>query len=459
MADRISFGLFDATGAPLTGVVPTFVKYVDLLGNARSQPVISELGGGQYGFSPTDADEEAQVAYLIDCGAGVEPRRYSGAIHTPAAPFVVWHLEDGDAALWAGAAPTVGLYDDFSGNARVAPSVLTPGATTYLFAIVPSASDLALDVAFRLDSPANAYPAYVTGSLEQPTGPSITPSTGVGPEEIVVQALLEYWRRYLPAKVTELNTLRASVLKSALVEPFTVPVGARLRLSSVSQEATPVQVILPTGSVTAQAVADAINATPVPGLTASADDAGRLVLTASAPATGSPSVVVIARDLGTDGNEAFGWSEGGEHVQTAAMVSPNWRGVVDGRPMTAPDMGQGFWVFLGTRTTRPTRPGARWHEHNVSIQAEVWRPFSANAPPHRTREPISCCVRACRELILTTDGRYLGRQGAGDIQFADVGESTIAADPISLQEVPGALFDFARFTVNVRVFKRPEQEP
>lgn len=176
MADRISFALYDAAGAPLTGAVPSFVQYRDLLGNARTPPAITELGGGQYGFSPSDADEAARVAFLVDGGASAQPQRYAGAIHTPRAPFLAWHLEDAAGALWAGASPAFGLFDDFSGNARTPPSILTPGATTYLFAAVPSTVDLELDVAFRVDSPAGAEPAYVTGSLE--AQPWVAPSPG-----------------------------------------------------------------------------------------------------------------------------------------------------------------------------------------------------------------------------------------------------------------------------------------
>lgn len=176
MADRISFGLVDASGAPLAGAVPTFVKFVDVLGNARTQPAITELGGGQYGFSPTDADEAARVAFLIDAGAASDPRRFSGAIHTPAAPLVAWHLEDAAGALWAGASPTVGVWRDFTGAARTPPSVTAPGGTAYLFAVTPSTEDLAVDVAFRLDSPAGAFREFFTGSLE--AQPWAAPSPG-----------------------------------------------------------------------------------------------------------------------------------------------------------------------------------------------------------------------------------------------------------------------------------------
>ena len=177
MTDRIAFGLRDdATDAPLTGAVPTFVQYRDRNGNARTPPAITELGGGQYGFSPTDADEAVGVAFLVDCGAGSSPRRYSGAIHTPAAPFLAFHLEDGAGALWAGASPTVGVWADFAGNARTPPAVMAPGGTAYLFALTPSTSDLQVDVAFRVDAPAGAAPPSFTGSLE--AQPWSAPSTG-----------------------------------------------------------------------------------------------------------------------------------------------------------------------------------------------------------------------------------------------------------------------------------------
>jgi hypothetical protein len=176
MADRISFGLKDANDAPLTGAVPAFVQYRDLIGNARTPPAIVEIGGGQYGFSPTDADELARVVFLIDAGPSSDPRYLSGAIHTPALPFLGFHLEDGAGALWAGGNPTVGVWRDFAGNARTPPSVLTPGATAYLFALVPSTEDLAVDVAYRIDVPAGAEPPGYAGSVERQ--PWSAPSPG-----------------------------------------------------------------------------------------------------------------------------------------------------------------------------------------------------------------------------------------------------------------------------------------
>lgn len=459
MADARDFYV-ELNGAPFTGGAAGMSAIArSITGAVRTAPTVVELDGGNYRVVPTDADETAGTVVLIDTGAGNEPRRVVFACFEPdnSNQFWAFAVENTDSTVWAGAAPTVGSYRSSAG-ARTSPTLVAVEAA-YLFVAVPTAADITADTAIRVDGPVGSAQPYWTDSTRPlvATATTLSPSPGIGPEQRVVEALSEYWRRYLPAKVAQLNALRASVLKSALAGPFTIPSGAVLKLSAASQEATPTSVTLPTGSVTAAAIAAAINLVPVPNLTASADEAGRLLLTGPAPAAGAPSVVVVARDTGPTGsNIAFGWSEGGEHVQTAALTSPNWRGVVDGRAMTAPDMGQGFWVFLGTRTTRPTHTGVRRNTFQVTIQCEVWRPFSAHQPPHRSREGITACVRACRELVLTEDGRYLGRQGAGDIQLADVSEGVISGDPISLQETPGVLFDWAKFTLTCRVFQRPE---
>lgn len=278
----------------------------------------------------------------------------------------------------------------------------------------------------------------------------------IAPDALAVDALVAYLRRYLPAKVDALNALRPAVLTSALAGPYTIPVGAMLRLAAYGHETATTAVALTSGTRTAAQVAADIEAVGVPGLTASADTFGRLVLTADdAPLEGAPSVVIVGEDTGATGsNEALGWQEGGEHFETQGLVSPSWRGVVDGRPLTAPDMGQGFWVMVGNRTARPTHPGIRRDTYLVTMSVDVWRPWSASAPPHRSREAISSCVRAVRELVESDDGRYLGRQGFGDVQLATVDSVTIAGDPLNLTEVPGVLFDVASLTITARVFQR-----
>lgn len=461
MADARDFLVVDSSGVPLTGAAGSMTAIArDIAGATRTAPTIVELALGEYRVVPTDADETAGTVVLVDTGAGNSPRHVVIECFKPDRSNQFWGLcvENPDLSLWAGAAPTVGAYRSGAG-ARTAPT-LVAGAGAYLFVAVPTAADVTADTAIRIDGPTGSAQPYWyddTKPVVSSGAPVVMTSPGATPETIVIDATLAYLRRYLPAKVLQLNALRAAVLKSALVGPFTLPVGAVLNLSSVGTEATPVSVALPSGVVTTAAIVALINAAPVPGLTASADSDGRLVLTAAAPASGAPSIAIVAADTGPTGsNIALGWGEGGEHFETQAMTAPSWRGVVDGRAMTAPDMGQGFWVMLGNRTTRPTFPGIRRDLHSVSVDVELWRPFSASAPPHRTREAISSCVRAVRELILTEDGRYLGRQGFGDVQLADVTQAVISADPLHLNEVPGVLFDTARLTLNVRVFQRPE---
>lgn len=174
MPDKISFALFTGTpNVPLTGATigPSgihFTKYVDRDGTPRAPPTISEIGGGEYGFTPSAADEAVGVCYLIDCTqvSGVNTRRFSGAIHLSSRQFICWHVETTGGALWSGTAPTVGIWRDFNGNDRTPPTVVNVGGFGYLFAVTPSDDDLEVDVAYRLDPPAGAGTDYLTGSIE-----------------------------------------------------------------------------------------------------------------------------------------------------------------------------------------------------------------------------------------------------------------------------------------------------
>ena len=170
----IAWSIYDDTGAPLTGVVPTFVDYCDRAGVARAQPVILELGGGQYGFVPTDADVAVGVCYLVDNGATHEPARVSGPVTSPEMPFAVWHLEDDAGALWAGAAPTVASYVSSSGS-RTAPAIVA--ARTYLFSLTPTVSDAAVGVSLSADSPDGAFPLFLQQTLVS-LSPWAAPSPG-----------------------------------------------------------------------------------------------------------------------------------------------------------------------------------------------------------------------------------------------------------------------------------------
>lgn len=69
-----------STGAPLTGLTPSFLTYINAdSGAAIAQPAISELGGGAYKFTPVNSTGVA-IFYLMDGGATATPRYASRLI-------------------------------------------------------------------------------------------------------------------------------------------------------------------------------------------------------------------------------------------------------------------------------------------------------------------------------------------------------------------------------------------
>lgn len=166
MANLVSWALYDNSGNPLLGATPTFIDYCLRNGAVvTDQPIIRELGGGLYGFEPTDQHEQQGICYVIDSGVGANPTRLSGAVTRPSTPFTVWYLEDGAGALWTGAAPTIpsGSYRSNT-QALTAPPVVA--ARSYLFSITPSASDLAIGVTALAISPVGAFPSSIQTTLK-----------------------------------------------------------------------------------------------------------------------------------------------------------------------------------------------------------------------------------------------------------------------------------------------------
>ncbi len=164
MAIPIQFACFDGSGVPLTSQVPVFTQYVDKTGTARSQPTITNIGGGMYEFQPTDADEIAGTCYLINCIAPTLPQYNYGSIATDNNPFQLFCVFDLFGALSSGA-PTIGRYVDLTGIARAQPGVVQVGSIAYMYTITPSVADAAIGVAFRLDALIGTTPTYVTGSF------------------------------------------------------------------------------------------------------------------------------------------------------------------------------------------------------------------------------------------------------------------------------------------------------
>lgn len=70
------------TGVPLTGLVPTFSAYKNDLGTNITQPIITEIGGGAYYFTPVFADPARAIFYILDGGATSNPR-YAARLMRP----------------------------------------------------------------------------------------------------------------------------------------------------------------------------------------------------------------------------------------------------------------------------------------------------------------------------------------------------------------------------------------
>lgn len=461
MADARSLTVRDSANAPVTTGV-TLAVYVDTTGAARTPPAITHIGAGKWVFTPSDADEAVGTVALVDCGAGNQPRRASFAVHLPtnANQFWCFHFEDGAAVLWSGAAPSSLQYVDPAGGARTPPSLVAV-AGAYLYALTPTAGDVTAGIEGRLDAPDSAFPPYWEFSSEPVVtssgGGVLAPSIGVEPTAIAARALRDYLLRWLPAKVTQLNALRGAVLKSALVGPFSISSGA-LVLASAREGAT-TSVTLPTGAaVTAAQVATAVNAAAVPGITASADGEGRLVLTAAAPTAGVPSAVRVATSTA---NALFGWPQDGQSEVVTALTAPTSKGVMDGWPVSLPDMGRTFAVILGDRKAVPIG-GVRRDQHTVTVDVVVWAADRA-AGGHRSREHIQAAARAVHELLSSDDGRTLGRGSVGDVLHVEVSGLSVRGMPFqafdeSKRPVGGAT-EVASLTVTAKVFHRPSLVP
>src|SRR4051812_11254804 len=60
--------IYDNSGAPVAGLVPSFATYKDDLGANLAQPAITEIGGGAYKFTPVFVANRA-VIYVMATGA------------------------------------------------------------------------------------------------------------------------------------------------------------------------------------------------------------------------------------------------------------------------------------------------------------------------------------------------------------------------------------------------------
>jgi hypothetical protein len=280
-------------------------------------------------------------------------------------------------------------------------------------------------------------------------------------EQIAARALRRYLLSELPAKVAEVNATRAPVLESPYKGPFTISGTKKLRvsLSGIDTGHLTTAALIVGAARTAAQIAAEVNATAGLAGVASADSDGRLLLTGAAPSSGN-SVVALGSDDPTaaGSNAVFGWDAGGERVLTHALVAPTFKGVADGLPFF-PDMGPGFWLIIGKRTSVPVRRAnstVRTDEYQVGLELGfMFR--ETNVQSHRSREGISSCVRCVRELLLSNTGRQLGRAQPGDIVLVEEKNCTIEGMPYSFKgkDQPKGFFDRALMLLSIRVFERP----
>lgn len=165
---------FDGTtGAPLTGLdVATLqddMSFTDRAGASRTKPTIIEIGGGGYGCTVTEADEEVGVILAF---AGPLTSRVRFQLRTVARDrLLAWVYTVGAGTIYfSGGAPTWGQYDNANGAPMSGPAITFFGA---IYTTTIPATHVAQGVSGRVDSPALAFPEYLTINVTPPWAPAV----------------------------------------------------------------------------------------------------------------------------------------------------------------------------------------------------------------------------------------------------------------------------------------------
>jgi len=287
--------------------------------------------------------------------------------------------------------------------------------------------------------------------------------------QLAVYALKTYLEATTGAAVTAYNSaVRPELLSKP--GPFIVPFNGDYTLTTSTMD--PAEVVdwtfesaevgwalwedLGAGSYTAaQLVAPASGSIEPPALDATPD--GRLRLRHYGP--GYSPLRLLSRTVddfasATLINSILGWDPGGEIAVSPTLVAPTMRSICDGFPATAPDMQAGMWLIIGDREASPAGESSlRRDVWEVRLPLHVMLPVRADAH-HRSREAISGAVGMLEGLLLSTAGRYLGRQSSGDVIGVEVLSERIDAQPIALEELPHAYFDVATIDLLIRIHQR-----
>lgn len=296
-------------------------------------------------------------------------------------------------------------------------------------------------------------------------------------EQLAASSLRNWLLAQLPAKVTAVNLQRAASISAPFPGPYVLAAGATLGLSFTNTDTfTGVTLSVGGGSLSAAAVAAAINAACAPSSPASTVDLNGLshlkLTSPTTPVIGTNSDMKVRGGVNaTDANTVFGWDAGGESACTTALIAPNGKGVCDGLPLI-PDFGVSadaggspIVVIIGERSSVPVGPSpSRRDEYLVSLAVDVLR-IEPQQQVHRNREHIHAAVRCVREVLLTDLGRRLGAptsDGGTQSPIVFVGEARtkISALPFRFnapkdQSWVSPLFDGAAMLLEVRVFERP----
>lgn len=163
---------YDAsTGAPLTGLSPSFTSYRNDLGTSLTPPTITEIGGGAYGFTPVFSDPARAIAYVAYGGSGSAPR-YSrlmrsedwaadSATATFESPKIeVFTFYSASTGLpLSGLTPTFSTYKNSSGTTLSTPTISAVGASG-VYKFTPSFADPDKGIVYIVDGGATANPRY-----------------------------------------------------------------------------------------------------------------------------------------------------------------------------------------------------------------------------------------------------------------------------------------------------------
>lgn len=163
MAD-VAFMATDQFRAPLAGLTPTWVTYVNAVSGApQAGPAFTDLTLGQYKFTPSGTTP----AGLIDLGATAVPRYL---VYYAFSAVVVWGAFDEDGLPLAGLTPTwtsLRLVSD--GTAYAQPAITALGNGLY------KTNWISDHVSGAIDLGATSYPRYYHYDSESPGS---TPPSG-----------------------------------------------------------------------------------------------------------------------------------------------------------------------------------------------------------------------------------------------------------------------------------------